>query len=174
MSNPYGHIGYFRNSTTEDDESDGISSIDNAHIATQSRAALNDEEGSVGSGILRIRSRVQELESVFSHNLTGRSDAPRGHDEEQRSEATHETADVGTLRKELEDADRIHSLSLQDYLQVLDVKPAAKPSAKKGRHMISDPESNAVPLESLTWNDLMKATASRSASAVDRDRKSVV
>ena len=170
MANPYGHIGYFHHSTTEDDESDGISSIDNVHIPIQSRPSLNDEEESVGSGILRIKSRVQEMETVFSRNFSGKTDAPFSRDEEQQSEATHETADVGTLQRELEDADRIHSLSLKDYLKVLDVKPAGSGSSShSGRRATSDPESDAVALESLSWNDLMKATASRSASNVDSD-----
>ncbi|CAJ1953930.1 unnamed protein product [Cylindrotheca closterium] len=160
MANPYGHIRYFQQSTTEDDESDGISSLDNAHLPVINSAPSNDEE-SVDSGILRIKSRVRELETVFSSNFNGKSDAPATQDEEQRSETSHESADVGTLRKELEDADRVHSLSLADYLKVLEVKPAGFGSSySAGRPQTPDPEN-------LTWNDLMKATASRSGSLAD-------
>jgi len=172
MANPYGHIRYFHQSTTEDDESDGISSLDNnnAHLPINS-APSNDEE-SVGSGILRIKSRVRELETAFSSSFSGKSDAQVAQDEDQRSEASHESADVGTLRKELEDADRIHSLSLADYLKVLDVKPAGSESSSYSeRPMTPDPEANndTVPLENLTWNDLMKATSSRSGSLAEND-----
>ncbi|KAL3935337.1 MAG: hypothetical protein SGBAC_009122 [Bacillariaceae sp.] len=169
MANPYGHIRYFHHSSTED-ESDGISSLDNnVHLPPIDSAPSNDEE-SVGSGIVRLKSRERELETVFSSNFNGKSNDPAAQDEELRSEATHESADVGTLRKELEDADRIHSLSLADYLKVLNVKPAgSEPSSISVPPLPLDPEANTNPLEQLTWNDLMKATASRSGSLAAND-----
>lgn len=107
--------------------------------------------------------------TVFSSNFSGNS-VPVAQNEEQSSETTHESADVGTLRQELEDADRIHSLSLADYLKVLDMKSADSGSSSKAEHpMTTDPEADTCTIGDLTWLDLMKATASRSGSRVNNE-----
>lgn len=171
MAKPYEHIDYF-NPRQEDEDHDEIDCEGQNHrvVGSSSIHNDNDDESSVSSGMISIEQKVTALECIFD-GLKGEH-LMDDQEVERHSEISydHNTEDVDTLRRELEDADRNHSLSWKEYLASLKKNSGMLPStAVTDDNHTEDEEEMALKLEfgnvsvrtkdDLTWDDIIQRSA---------------
>jgi Leucine-rich repeat (LRR) protein len=165
MAKLYAHIDYFNPTKDDDDEVALVDGDDSVH----SSSSLNGDE-SVSSGILSIEKKVNALEDLFED-----LEAELGDDEEERrSEFSYDTTprdDVDKLRRELDDADKNHSLSWKNYLASLKRKnnkaelPSSTTQTQEGTIALKLGFENVTTApEKLTWDDIIQRSSENSES----------
>jgi hypothetical protein len=163
MTKPYEHIDYFNPKKDDDDEVASVDSDDPVH----SSSSLNGDE-SVSSGILSIEKKVNALEDLFK-DLEGELG---DNEEERQSEFSYDTTtrdDVDKLRRELDDADRHHSLSWKNYFASLKKKnektelPSSMTETQEETIALKlGFENVTTPPEKLTWDDIIQRSSENS------------